>query len=66
MLLLVLLVLLLLLLLLFVLLLLSPTKFVNGQLRCKQHAKSVQRLPGCWLLHFAGHAWTRVVFDHRL
>jgi hypothetical protein len=47
MLLLVLMVLLLLLLLLFVLLLLSPTKLGNGQLRYKQHAKSVQRLPGC-------------------
>jgi poly-D-alanine transfer protein DltD len=38
---------LLLLLLLFVLLLLLPTEFVNEQLRCKEHAKSVQKLPSC-------------------
>jgi hypothetical protein len=56
-----LLVLLVLLLLLFVLLLLMPTKLANGQLRCKHHAKSVQRLPGCWLPQLAGHAWTRVL-----
>jgi hypothetical protein len=33
--------------LLFVLLLLLPTEFVNEQLRCKEHAKSVQKLPSC-------------------